>query len=182
MKLNDIIKNEKGEKGVGKSGFYGLYNTFEKILDNPSINEKEFSRYSAYFIKQIDNYTPKDLIYFTGNKIEEINSERENKLLSEYNKAAWNEIAKRYGVEKFFETGKQGYMPKLKNLIYNLGIKTKDEISYLYKQFSEYMKDEGNDKLKGYLNSIKQNGEDAISYGIRKMKSLYRKSNDNDFS
>lgn len=116
MKLNDILKNEKGPKNIGNSGYYGLYNAFEK-LKNSGIKENQLEKYASYMVKHIEGYTPRELIYFVGTKIEEVNSDEEKKLLSIYNKAAWNNIAEKYRMDKFFESGKVGYLSRIKDYL-----------------------------------------------------------------
>ncbi len=116
MKLNEILKNEKGPKSIGNSGYYGLYNTFEK-LKNSSVRENQLEKYANYMVKHIESYTPRELIYFIGTKIEEIDSDQEKKLLSVYNKAAWNNIAQKYKMDKFFESGKVGYLSRIKDYL-----------------------------------------------------------------
>jgi len=68
-------------------------------------------------VKHIESYTPRELIYFIGTKIEEIDSDQEKKLLSVYNKAAWNNIAQKYKMDKFFESGKVGYLSRIKDYL-----------------------------------------------------------------
>ncbi len=116
MKLNDILKNEKEPKNIENSGYYGLYNTFEK-LKNSRIKENQLEKYTNYLVKHIEGYTPRELIYFVGEKIGEASSDEEKKLLSTYNKAAWNNIAERYKMNKFFESAKIGYISKIKNYL-----------------------------------------------------------------
>lgn len=183
MKLNEILKNEKTPKSIGNSGYYGLYNTFERLKNNSNIKEKEFSKYSEYFLKHVNGYTPKDLIYFVGMQIENIGSERDRKLLSEYNKAAWNQLAKKYRMEKFFENGNIGYASKLKNFLYSIKDKAGNKLSSIYednvdymKNFKEYMDEEGKDKLKSYIHLIKDKAGKVIDYGVNKFMAHY---NDN---
>jgi len=134
MKLNDILKNEKTPKSIGNKGYYGLYNTFEK-LKNSGIKENQLEKYANYIVKHIEGYTPRDLIYFIGTKIEELNLDEEKKLLSVYNKAAWNNIAEKYKMNKFFESGKVGYIPKIKDYLLN----AYDKLSNgLYKVVDKY--------------------------------------------
>ena len=116
MKLNDILKNEKAPKSIGNSGYYGLYNTFEK-LKNSRIKENQLEKYTNYLVRHIESYTPRELIYFVGEKIGEVSSDKEKKLLSIYNKAAWNSIADKYKMNKFFESGKVGYLSKIKDYL-----------------------------------------------------------------
>ena len=177
MKLNDILKNENRTKSVGNSGFYGLYNTFERIKGLGSIKENQFEKYTNYFVKNIKQYTPKDLIYFVGSKIGEISSEREKKLLSEYNKAAWNNLAKKYGMEKFFDSGDPGYVSKLRNLFYNIGEKAysgMDRLSgYLYdasSNFKRYLDEEGNNRVETYFSGLKDKTVNGVKSGINRIK------------
>ena len=177
MKLNDLLKNENRTKSVGNSGFYGLYNTFERIKGLDSIKENQFEKYANYFVKNIKQYTPTDLIYFVGSKIGEISSEREKKLLSEYNKAAWNSLAKKYGMEKFFDSGDPGHASKLKNLFYNIGEKAYSGMGKLSgylsdagSDFKRYMDDEGDNRVKTYFSGLKNKTVNGAKYGINRIK------------
>lgn len=155
MKLNDILKNEKGPKSIGNSGYYGLYNTFEK-LKNSRIKENQLDKYASYMVKQIDGYTPRELIYFVGTKIGEANSDEEKKLLSIYNKAAWNNIAEKYRMDKFFESGKVSYLSRIKDYLLDKYDKVSDS---LYTSINKYAS-----KLKGNGDYSERNSGLKMNY------------------
>ena len=144
MKLNDILKNEKEPKSIGNSGYYGLYNTFEK-LKNSRIKENQLEKYASYMVKHIDGYTPRELIYFIGTKIEGLNSDEEKKLLSIYNKAAWNNIAEKYKMDKFFEFGKASYLSKIKNYLLDKYDKLSNGLYATIEKYASKLK--GNDEI-----------------------------------
>ncbi|MEM0143637.1 MAG: hypothetical protein QXL94_06770 [Candidatus Parvarchaeum sp.] len=144
MRLQDILKNDYKPKSIGNSGYYGLYNTFEKLKKN-KFNQKQLEKYASYMVKHIEGYTPKDLIYFIGERLEKVNSDAERKILSVYNKAAWNNLAEKYGMQKFFESGKISYpkmaynylskvsekiLKSMHNAIDHYAYKGKDDTSY----------------------------------------------------
>jgi len=141
MKLNDILKNETGTKSIGNSGYYGLYNTFER-LKNRGIKENQLEKYASYMLKHIDGYTPRDLIYFVGTKIEEVSSDEEKKLLSIYNKAAWNNIAEKYRMDKFFESGKTGYLSKIKDYVLDKYEKLSNSLYTVIDKYASKLKGE----------------------------------------
>ena len=155
MKLNDILKNEKEPKSIGNSGYYGLYNTFEK-LKNSRIKENQLEKYASYMVKHIDGYTPRELIYFIGTKIEGLNSDEEKKLLSIYNKVAWNNIAEKYGMDEFFESEKAGYLSKIKDYLLDKYDKVS---SSLYSTIDKYAS-----KFKEKKNYSERNNESKMNY------------------
>ncbi|MGC8533728.1 MAG: hypothetical protein ACP5MV_03845 [Candidatus Parvarchaeum sp.] len=152
MKLSDILKNEKGTKSIGNSGYYGLYNTFER-LKNSEIKENQLERYANYMLKHIDGYTPRDLIYFVGTKIEEASSNEEKKLLSIYNKAAWNNIADKYRMDKFFESGKTGYLSKIKDYLLDKYEKLSNGLYTVIDKYASKLK--GNDEYSERSDGLK---------------------------
>ena len=158
MKLNDILKNEKGPKSIGNSGYYGLYNTFEK-LKNSRIKENQLEKYASYMVKHIDGYTPRELIYFIGTKIEGMDSDAEKKLLSVYNKAAWNNIAEKYRMDKFFESGKIGRVSKIYDYFVRISDKLSSSVYNAIDRYTSRIK-ENSDYNKGRGADLDYNKED----------------------
>lgn len=155
MKLNDILENEEETKSIRNSGYYGLHNTFEK-LKNSRKKGNRLEKYTNYMIKQIEDYTPRELIYFIGEKIGKTSSDKERKLLSIYNKVAWNNIAEKYGMDEFFESEKAGYLSKIKDYLLDKYDKVS---SSLYSTIDKYAS-----KFKEKKNYSERNNESKMNY------------------
>ncbi len=178
MKLNDLLKANKNDMG-NDSYPHSLYNTFEK-LKSLNLKEKDLDNYSSRLVKGIDDYTPRELIDFTEEEINNLSSEKDKKFLVSYTKAAWNHLADKYKMERFFSSGKIGYLQKIKNLLYDLGGKAYNKLenipSYLSEKLGylqDYMKEEGDDKLKGYFKDIKDKTLYSKNYLIDKLGKGY---------